>query len=293
MKKTTSILIILTLLVLSMAIFAAPVGAQNPVPNDPGDPSGSGAVPVIYYNNPDCIDVGYPYGFKPQGPGEEEPPPNGRYWFTDNYGELYGADPPSFPSDYVDISSDGFYVDWTSTLGIYAVIVKGGQDGDAYVYYPPPPPDDLSGGIFGDTGLHAPINPNNGQLYAISHIDFCYGRESTAITLASFNARAGVGSVTLAWETGTEVDNAGFNLYRAAAPEGPYTKVNAALIAAEGDAVSGGQYAFLDKGLAADTYYYKLEDVDLNGQATLHGPVPATVMPSFRRPAFRPAAPEF
>jgi hypothetical protein len=115
--------------------------------------------------------------------------------------------------------------------------------------------------------------------------------EPTAITLASFAAQAGLGSVTLAWETGTEVDNAGFNLYRASAADGPFVKVNSALIAAEGDPVAGASYSFLDKGLESGAYYYKLEDVDLNGVTTLHGPVSATVLPRLRRPSYRPTLP--
>jgi hypothetical protein len=115
--------------------------------------------------------------------------------------------------------------------------------------------------------------------------------EPMAITLVSFTAEAGVGSVTLVWETGTEVDNAGFNLYRATAPDGPWTKVNGALIAAEGDPVAGASYSFLDEDLAPGTYTYKLEDVDLNGVATLHGPVSATAMPRLRRPPYRPTLP--
>jgi len=97
--------------------------------------------------------------------------------------------------------------------------------------------------------------------------------------------------VALAWETGTEIDNAGFNVYRASAPDGPYAKVNGVLIAAEGDPVSGARYSFLDEDLAPGTYTYKLEDVDLNGVATLHGPVSATVVPHLRRPSYRPMLP--
>jgi hypothetical protein len=117
--------------------------------------------------------------------------------------------------------------------------------------------------------------------------------EGTAITLVSFTARPRVGAVKLVWETGTEVDNAGFNLYRAPAPGGPYIKVNAALIAAKGDPVAGASYSFLDQRLPPGTYYYKLEDVDFNGVTTLHGPVSATVLPRFRRPAYRPTLPGF
>ncbi|MEE8390530.1 MAG: hypothetical protein V3S14_06995, partial [Anaerolineae bacterium] len=115
--------------------------------------------------------------------------------------------------------------------------------------------------------------------------------EPTAITLASFTAAPGISSARLAWETGTEIDNAGFNLYRATAPGGPYTRINAALIAAEGDPVAGASYSFLDKGLAAGAYYYKLEDVDYYGVSTLHGPVSATVLPGLRKPSYRPTAP--
>ena len=115
--------------------------------------------------------------------------------------------------------------------------------------------------------------------------------EPTAVTLAAFSAEAGAGSVVLAWETAAEIDNAGFNLYRATAEGGPYTKVNDALVAAEGDPTSGASYTFLDKGLLPGTYYYKLEDVDFAGVTALHGPVSATVVSRLRRPSYRPMAP--
>jgi len=119
-----------------------------------------------------------------------------------------------------------------------------------------------------------------------------FGEEPTAITLASFTAEPDAGGVTLAWETAAEIDNAGFNLYRAAAPDGPYTKVNSALIAAQGSPASGASYSFVDEGLAPGTYTYKLEDVDLNGVATLHGPFSTTLQPNLRRPSYRPTLPD-
>jgi hypothetical protein len=106
----------------------------------------------------------------------------------------------------------------------------------------------------------------------------CYGFGTpTAITLASFTAEAGADHVTLAWETGTEVDNAGFNLWRSEAADGPYTRLNETLIPAEGDAVSGASYTFTDADVVKGvTYYYKLEDVDIHGVSTFHGLVSAT-----------------
>ena len=99
----------------------------------------------------------------------------------------------------------------------------------------------------------------------------------TAIDLLSFTAQAGTDHVTLAWETGTEVDNAGFNLWRSEAADGPYTKHNDALIPAEGDPVSGASYVYTDTEVVKGvTYYYQLEDVDIYGVSTFHGPVSAT-----------------
>jgi hypothetical protein len=56
---------------------------------------------------------------------------------------------------------------WTSNIGVDAVFVKGGPGGLLYTYDPPAEST-------GDTGLHAPVNPNNGKFYGLSHVSFCY-----------------------------------------------------------------------------------------------------------------------
>jgi hypothetical protein len=49
------------------------------------------------------------------------------------------------------------------------------------------------------------------------------------------------------------------------------------LIQAEGSPTQGATYQFVDEsGQNRKTYYYKLEDIDLNGTSTMHGPVSAT-----------------
>ena len=116
------------------------------------------------------------------------------------------------------------------------------------------------------------------------------GGDPTAITLASFTAEVDAGGVALAWETGTEIDNAGFNLYRAPSANGPWNKINGVLIAAQGDAVAGASYSFVDAP-GYGTFFYKLEDVDFNGVSELHGPVAATLAAPFRRPQYRPTLP--
>jgi hypothetical protein len=100
---------------------------------------------------------------------------------------------------------------------------------------------------------------------------------TTAITLASFEAKPGSGKVTLIWETATEIDNAGFNIYRAEAENGEYIQINSSLIPAKGSSTQGASYEFVDTDVKnRKTYYYKLEDIDLNGTSTMHGPKSAT-----------------
>jgi hypothetical protein len=100
--------------------------------------------------------------------------------------------------------------------------------------------------------------------------------EATVIKLASFTATAKAWSVVLNWKTESETDNAGFNIYRAESENGQYTKINKALIHAQGCATQGAKYVFTDNKVKnRTTYSYKLEDIDLNGKPTMHGPVSA------------------
>jgi hypothetical protein len=85
---------------------------------------------------------------------------------------------------------------------------------------------------------------------------------------------SGPGLVVVEWTTESEVDLAGFNIYRAGSPDGPYVKINDALIPASPDPLTGGSYSYADSTAETGvTYYYMLEDVELDGQATTHGPV--------------------
>lgn len=101
--------------------------------------------------------------------------------------------------------------------------------------------------------------------------------EPTLITLASFTATASNREILIQWSTDSEINNAGFNIYRAESEKEGYIKINDALIPAQGSATQGSTYQFTDENVKnRKTYFYKLEDVDVNGTGTLHGPVNAT-----------------
>ncbi len=80
--------------------------------------------------------------------------------------------------------------------------------------------------------------------------------------------------VLVEWTTESEANTAGFNVYRSESPDGPYVKVNTALVPGASDPLLGGQYVYTDTNVVAGrTYYYKLEDVELGGATTLHGQI--------------------
>lgn len=103
------------------------------------------------------------------------------------------------------------------------------------------------------------------------------GNSPTAVKLISFAARPVSAGILLTWETASERDNLGFNLYRSEAAGVQGTRLNDALIPSAlpgGDL--GASYEYLDAGARpAVTYYYTLEDVDFSGRRTAHGPVAA------------------
>lgn len=114
----------------------------------PGVAAAASVEPSYHEGNPSCTVLGYAHGFK----------------IESGFSGTHTID----PFNTVTVTSDGTYFDWTSTLGMDAVIVKGGPNANKYPYSPE---------ATGDSGLHSPINDNTEQPYGISHIEFCYDYE--------------------------------------------------------------------------------------------------------------------
>ncbi len=137
-----------------------------------------------------------------------------------------------------------------------------------------------------------PICTASGHSYSITGggNGWAYGairlRDVLGPTLARLNdfsaTRLANGRVALNWDTGYEVDNLGFNIYRE--QNGTRALVNRHLVA--GSALTAGagvpmtagkSYSWVDKSSPAEDAVYWLEDVDLDGESTWHGPFTQTV----------------
>jgi hypothetical protein len=106
--------------------------------------------PTVVPGNPTCESLGYAHGLK---------------FDTGEPGTYYGK----LGTGKVRWSTDGESVDWKSTFGVDAVLVKGGPMANHYAYDPPKE-------AYGDKGLTAPVNPKNkhGKTYGVSHVTFCF-----------------------------------------------------------------------------------------------------------------------
>jgi uncharacterized repeat protein (TIGR01451 family) len=112
----------------------------------------------------------------------------------------------------------------------------------------------------------------------------------TTITLRSFSARYGTDKnganrVMLIWKTGGESHNLGFNVYREL--NGNRVRMNPSIIAGSALMMSGAlsrhaakSYAWIDPSAPGSGTSYWLEDIDVNGTRTMHGPVSAAGMQS-------------
>ena len=100
---------------------------------------------------------------------------------------------------------------------------------------------------------------------------------ATAVELISFTALGEHGAVFLEWETGSEIQNLGFHLYRSTAPDGSFERITESVIPGLGSSPAGATYSYRDSGLTNGvTYFYQLEDIETTGKTEMHGPVSAT-----------------
>jgi hypothetical protein len=114
----------------------------------------------------------------------------------------------------------------------------------------------------------------------------------TAVKLTGFHAIQSGNEVKLSWQSGYEVNNLGYNLYRdvngVRTPVTPSLIAGSALLAGRASLTAGLSYTWYDQTTTDDgrrataqatvggpqsSVVYWLEDVDLNGTRTLHGPI--------------------
>ncbi|MDA8402956.1 MAG: hypothetical protein M0Z56_01980, partial [Desulfobacteraceae bacterium] len=87
------------------------------------------------------------------------------------------------------------------------------------------------------------------------------------------------GCVDIDWETATEINTAGFHVWRSDNPLTGFVRVDDGLIASTSAVETmGAKYTFRDCGVdftGGKKYYYMLEEVEISakGDGNMHGPI--------------------
>jgi hypothetical protein len=132
-------------------------------------------------------------------------------------------------------------------------------------------------------GLYSPIVFDSNKYHGGSYSGYGMGISASDIPLpvklSSFTAIASDGQVTLEWVTESEIGNLGFHVYRSMAEKRPYECITTRLIEGAGNCSYAQTYSFVDGNVVnGTTYWYKLEDVAMDGTATMHDPIYCTPM---------------
>lgn len=86
------------------------------------------------------------------------------------------------------------------------------------------------------------------------------------VTLSHFRAEHTDAGVVLKWTTESEVDNAGFYIYRSETKDGEFKVVNPTMIQGAGTIGERNEYTWTDTTAKPNTvYYYRIEDVSHAG----------------------------
>jgi len=116
------------------------------------------------------------------------------------------------------------------------------------------------------------VQKGGGEFHNYEFKGHFHSEPPVVIRLASFSAvQSGVG-VQLSWRTETESLNAGFHVWRMA-EGGDYRRITDEMILGQGSSSLGASYSYTDTDVQNGAYYYKLQDISVNGEETFSEPI--------------------
>ena len=116
-------------------------------------------------------------------------------------------------------------------------------------------------------GLFSVFFANNNKGWAVGHLGTIVATDnSTPVELTSFSADVNEKNVLLTWQTSTEKNNSGFEVLRSIQNENNWSQ--SGFVEGQGTSTEPINYSFIDKNLEADSYSYKLVQIDFDGTQT-------------------------
>jgi photosystem II stability/assembly factor-like uncharacterized protein len=170
-----------------------------------------------------------------------------------------------------------FYLglDGTSPIGVY-----GTTDGGDNWF-------DFNGGtllntytiralVFNPTGNHTLFAGYASTTAGVGGV-YEYTFSFVPVELVSFTAEVYGGNVNLSWITATEINNSGFAIERRNTGNEQWTNVG--FVNGNGNSTEIRYYSFTDNSVSVGEYFYRLKQLDYNGNFTYSKEVEITILP--------------
>jgi hypothetical protein len=124
------------------------------------------------------------------------------------------------------------------------------------------------------------LQPNSGVIsVAQKSVTWSPANPSLPVQIASLKGSmnpSGSG-VLVEWSTVSEVNNLGFQVEKGGSANGEFLAVNDGFVAGNGTTLSPHSYSWIDKSASAGTWYYRLNQIDLDGSSHPTEPVRVNV----------------
>ncbi|MBN1479359.1 T9SS C-terminal target domain-containing protein [candidate division KSB1 bacterium] len=119
-----------------------------------------------------------------------------------------------------------------------------------------------------------PTGIGNGYGEVEDYVTSIGSEEPVSVALVSFTASQMEYGVKIQWIAASEINHAGYNIFRTTSRDGEYHKINTELIKYDvSSSVGEKQYQYLDTDILSGDVFYKLEEMNLDGHSTWHGPI--------------------
>lgn len=132
---------------------------------------------------------------------------------------------------------------------------------------------DVSGGAAGTDGSQDGVAGSSGVFTAVQDANVPYD-SSLPVQMAQMKAAQSPEGIVLLWETASEVNCAGFHVWRSPDNVSVYQCITQELIPAQGNSSSGHAYEYVDIHVKPDIlYWYQIEEISTDGESALFGPI--------------------
>jgi len=172
---------------------------------------------------------------------------------------------------WIDYNGDGVFDNATERA---SVAVPSGTVGAVVVLDFPQVPEGAAQNTFARfrmSILQMAQNPTGLALFGEVE-DYAVDIQPTLVELSAFGAFEDAGRAVVFWETCSQIDTAGFYLWRLDEATGRYAPVNRELVPAFFGA-SGDTYCYVDEAAEpGGTYTYKLVEIEFGGSQNEYGP---------------------